>query len=187
MSSMMFEQRIASTQTQMDGIFDIASTAFSGWTRLVDLNFRTFKAALADTQSNASKLCDARDFASLVALQANLTQPAVDNMRSYYREAFEIVSGTQADVASAMLPMVRKERDQAERSVEGVLNEAVAARDASLSMWQSVAHSSEQAVDTAGGAVEAATTRLAEAAGQSMQDAPGLKVIAGPVPGMKRS
>jgi phasin family protein len=178
MSSTMFAQATPATQANMNGFFDLASKAFSGWTRLIDLNFRALGTTLDTAHETTSRLLDARDPAAWFNVQASLAQPASDAVKAYYRDAFEIISGTQTDVASAILPMVRRGRDEAEHTVDTALSEAAAARDASLSTWQSVA----QAPDAARNAIQEATDQLASAAEQGLEaqaDAVNATLIAG--------
>jgi phasin family protein len=167
MSAMLFEQAMTSTQAQIDGIFNIASTAFSGWSRLADLNLETFRAGLARAHEATTKLLDAQDLPSLVAVQASLAQPAGDAMQAYYRETVEIVANTRADVASAMLPMVRQGREDAQKSADVMANEASRARDASWSAWQSVGDAAVPA-GASFTAIQDATRQLADAAEEGL-------------------
>ncbi len=69
------EQVIAANKANLETLMGLTNKAFSGVEQLIELNMAAAKAAMADSQKNASAALSVKDAQELLALQASLFQP----------------------------------------------------------------------------------------------------------------
>ena len=93
------EQFAAAQKAQLATLLGLAATGLDAAEKLATLNLETARAALAEADAQAQSLLGAKDVQSLLALQAELLQPAPEKAGAYGRKLYDIVSGVQAELS----------------------------------------------------------------------------------------
>lgn len=90
---MNIEQLMAQHKNQAAAFYHLANQAVEGVERLAELNLKTLRAALEDSQARTEALFGVKDIAGLVALGQKEVKAAVDKTSAYGRELQDIFSG----------------------------------------------------------------------------------------------
>ncbi|MGT2472132.1 phasin family protein [Paraburkholderia terrae] len=97
---MLTQEQIAETRkANLDALFELANTAIEGVQKLTALNLQTIRATLADTLDLTQQSLSAKEAQEWLALQNKVALPMADRVQTYCRQAFDIVSATQAEHA----------------------------------------------------------------------------------------
>ncbi len=96
------EQVIAANKANLETLMGLTNKAFSGVEQLIELNMAAAKAAMADSQKNASAALSVKDAQELLALQASLFQPLAEKAVAYNRHLYEIATGTGSQFGGSM-------------------------------------------------------------------------------------
>lgn len=87
------DQLIAQHKNQAAAFYDLAHQAVAGVERLAELNLKTLRAAVEDSQARTEALFGVKDAAGLIALSQHELKAAAEKAAVYGRELQEIVSG----------------------------------------------------------------------------------------------
>ncbi|AUT76117.1 hypothetical protein C2L64_45215 [Paraburkholderia hospita] len=158
MSSLDLEQSIAAQKASLEVMFGILSKALESIDKLASLDLRAFKTILAEHHEIAARALLTKNPQELLSLQA---QPAVENAQSYWRHAYEIMSGTLADFTETLETQFKRHQYDGQAFVENLAKNAPAGSEAAVSVWKS-------AIETASATCEAAR-RAAKQAGQIVE------------------
>lgn len=91
----------ANFESQFAIFSSLATKAFEGVEKLVDLNIHAVKATLEDSSAAARQLLAAKDPQEFFALTASQAQPAAEKAMSYTRQLAAIAANTQAEFNKA--------------------------------------------------------------------------------------
>ena len=86
-------------KSSVDQATKIANVAFGGLEQLINLNLSSAKNAFEVSTKNFKALSEITDVQDFVAFRTKVTEAGVENALSYSRDAYEVVSGTQAEVS----------------------------------------------------------------------------------------
>lgn len=87
------EQLIAQHKNQAAAFYDLAHQAVAGVERLAELNLKTLRAAVEDSQARTEALFGVKDAAGFIALSHQELKSAAEKAAVYGRELQDIVSG----------------------------------------------------------------------------------------------
>ena len=93
------EQMMSVHKANVESLFGLTSLAFEGMERLIELNVQVAKTALSEAAENSQAVLSAKDAQELLALQANMLQPAAEKAAAYNRHVYEIAASTGAEVS----------------------------------------------------------------------------------------
>jgi len=172
------DQVVASQKAAAETLFGLTSKAFEGVEKLIELNVTASKAALAEVAGTSQALLSVKDAQELLALQASLFQPLAEKAAGYYRNLYDIASGTGAEFGKAFevqsaeaqkkfLAVVDNASKNAPAGTEtavAVLKSAVAAGNNAL---ESVQKAVKQATEVAEANFNAVTTQAVNAANRT--------------------
>lgn len=168
------EQLIATQKANVETAFGLASKAFEGVEKVVELNLQVTKAALAEAADNAKAALSVKDAQELLSLQAGLLQPATEKAVAYGRQVYDIAAATNAEVSKvveAQLADVQKNVtafvDTAVKNAPAGSENAVAlvksAVAAASNAYESVQKAAKQAAEVAESNFQAMTTNAVKA------------------------
>lgn len=92
------DQMMSAHKANMQTLFGLTSQAFEGMERLIELNVQVAKTAMNEAAENSQAMLSVKDAQELMALQANLLQPAAEKIAAYNRHVYEITASTGAEV-----------------------------------------------------------------------------------------
>jgi phasin family protein len=105
------EQMMAAQKANMETLLGLTHKAFEGVEKLVELNMQLARAAMTDSTDTAKAALTVKDAQELLALQAQLLQPAAEKAAAYNRSLYEIAQATNAEwikVAEAQMAAAQK-------------------------------------------------------------------------------
>lgn len=155
------EQLIATTQSNVDALEGLATQAFAGFEKLVELNLSASKAALAESFSNARALAGAKDPQQLLALQAGLFQPLAEKSVSYGNQVYSVAAETGAVFTKTFETKVDEAKKAFAVAVDNMTKNAPAGTEAAVAAFKSAVSASQNAIETAQGTAKKAV-ELAE-------------------------
>jgi len=97
---MLTQEQVAETRkANLDLLFELSNKVVDGVEKLAALNTQTLRATLTDAFDLAQKSLSVREPQDWLALQNSVAAPMRDKVQTYSRQAFDIVSATQAEFA----------------------------------------------------------------------------------------
>lgn len=172
------EQIQATQAAGFDTFCGLANKGLEGLQKLVELNLRTMKSTLADTQETLRKALAVKDAGEVFALQASLLQPAIEKVQAYQRELNAIAATTRGDFAKVADAQFEESKRTMQDAIDNAGKGAPAGSEAALAAWQSAltagATLCETMQQTARQALEAAESNLnmvSAAASKTVQQA----------------
>lgn len=162
------EQMMAAQKANVETLIGLTHKAFEGVEKLVELNLQLARSALTETADTTKAALSVKDAQELLALQANLLQPAAEKAAHYSRSVYEIASATNAEVvkiAEAQMAAAQKSMhtlfEAATKSAPAGTENAVAlvksAVSAANNAFESVHKAAKQAADLAEANMQAMT------------------------------
>ncbi len=156
------------------------SKVFEGVEQLSQLQLRTLRASSDDQFESLRKLLLVRDPQAFAELQASFAQPStqVERLLEYNRQVYELISGTQAEIAKLAEQQVEAGAKQVQELVEVIAKNApagaepvVAVLKSALESAGSVYESAQKAARQAAEIAENGIAAAASAAGQATREA----------------
>ncbi|MFL9869932.1 phasin family protein [Paraburkholderia fungorum] len=164
MSSLAPEQLVAVQQAGFETTFGLLTNAFEAIEKLAELNVQAVKSTLAESQEILVKALAAKEPQEVFALQASLTQPAIEKAQSYWRRVYEIISSTQAEFAATAETQLKQRQQGAQAFVDSLAKNVPAGSEAVLSAWKSALATASETVNSAYRAAQEATKQVVEIA-----------------------
>jgi len=93
------EQLIAINKANIETALRFAGVALDGAERLIDLQLKTAKSALADGLQSARAFTGVRDIEQFAALKDTVVQPTFEKATAYAKEVYDVATATQADLS----------------------------------------------------------------------------------------
>ncbi len=156
------DQVVASQKASIETMFGLTHKAFEGVEKLVDLNVRASKAALAESASHVQAALSVKDAQELLALQASLMQPLAEKAAAYSRHLYDIASGTAAEFSKAVEGHASDAQAKFVSLVDSAAKNAPAGSETAVAVMKSAVSAATNAFESVQKAVKQATD-LAEA------------------------
>src|SRR5687767_7493563 len=118
------EQLIAFNKASIETALRFAGVALDGAERLIELQLKTAKSALADGIQSARVLTSFRDFDQLAALKDTVVQPSIEKATAYAKEVYDIASETQADFSKLVDAQVSEMNKQVISALDQIVKTA---------------------------------------------------------------
>lgn len=154
------EQFAAAQKAQLATLLGLAATGLDAAEKLTALNIEAARAALAEADAQAQSLLGAKDVQSLLALQAELLQPAPEKAGAYGRKLYDIVAGVQAELSKVAEAGAADAQKKFAALVESAAKNAPAGSEQAVAM----AKAAFAAANDAFGNAQKAAKQAAEAA-----------------------
>lgn len=152
------EQITAAGKANLEAIVELSQKAFDGVEKLVELNLQAARATMGESVETAKAMFAVKDAQELFALQQSIFQPATEKAAAYSRQAYEIMSGTQAEVAKLVEVQFAAVQQNVASLVESAVKNAPAGSESAVAFVK-------QAVTAANTALESAQKAAKQAVG----------------------
>ena len=160
----------------------IVNATFAGFEQFLNLNLATAKNAFDVSTTNVKVLSEITDVQDYIAFRTKLTELGVENALAYSREAYEVFSGTQAEVSKVVeagVATLNKNLasvvDKAVKSAPAGSEVAVTAFKSSIAATnaaiESMTKATRQVVDFTDASVRAASAKAATVAASGSKPA----------------
>ena len=131
------EQLIAFNKANVETILRFAGVALDGAERLMDLQMKTAKSALADGIQSARMLTSVRDFDQLAALKDTVVQPSFEKATAYAKEVYDVTSTTSADLNKLVEEQVTEFNKQVVAALDHIVKTAPAGSEVGIAAMKS--------------------------------------------------
>jgi phasin family protein len=163
------EQLMASHKANVETLFGLTAKAFEGVEKLVELNLQVAKTTLAEAAETAQATLAVKDAQELLALQASLLQPAAEKAAAYSRHLYDIMAGTNAEVAKVAEAQMAEGQKKTLALVDNAVKNAPAGTESAVALVKSAVTAANNAFDSVQKAAKQAT-EVAEANFQAMSN-----------------
>ena len=128
------EQLIALNKANVETALRFAGVALDGAERLIELQLKTAKSALADGLQNARALTSARDFETL---KDTVVQPSLEKASAYAKEVYDVAAETQADLTKLVEQQVCEFQKQVISAFDQIVKTAPAGSEVGIAAMKS--------------------------------------------------
>ena len=135
-------------KASVDQATKIANVAFIGIEQLVNLNVWAAKNALEANTKNFKALSEITDVQDLVAFRTKVTETGVESALSYSRDAYEVISGTQAEVSKVVESGMSTLNKNLASVVDKAVKSAPAGSDVAVTALKSTLAATSAAIDS---------------------------------------
>lgn len=169
-------------KSSVDQATKIANVTFDGFEQFLGLNLASARNAFDIGTKNIKAMSEITDLQDLVAFRTKVTEAGVENVLSYSRDAYEVISGTQAEVSKlveASVATMNKNLvsvvDKAAKSAPAGSDVAVTALKSTMAATsaaiESMTKATRQVVDFTDASVRAASAKAATVASSATKAA----------------
>jgi len=164
---------IASTQkTNLQAVEGLATQAYAGAEKFVELNMAATKAAVSESFSHMQALMGAKDIKDVVELQTAFLKPLAGKSAAYMQHVQTIATDSTSEFTGAVEAKMAEAQKSLGAAVEGLAKNAPAGSEAAVAAFKSAVTASQNAVETAQASMKkanaAAQTQFASASKQAM-------------------
>jgi phasin family protein len=172
------EQLMAAQKANVETLFGLTHKAFEGVEKLVELNLQVAKTALGEVAESTKAVMSVKDAQELLALQASLLQPSAEKAAAYSRHLYDILAGTQAEVAKVAEATIADSQKKVLAAVDTAVKNAPAGTENAVALvksavaaannaYESVHKAAKQAAEVAESNFQAMTTTAVKATQQA--------------------
>jgi len=151
------EQLLTAHKANLDNLFSLTHKAFEGIEKLVELNLQVAKATLAETAETTKAAMSVKDAQELMALQTSLLQPAAEKAAAYCRHLYDILSGTNAEVAKVAEATMAEGQKSVMSMVDTVVKNAPAGTENAVALVKSAVTAANNAYENVNKAAKQAS------------------------------
>ena len=126
----------------------IANVTFDGFEQLIGLNLATVRNAFDISSKNFKSLSEITDVQDLVAFRTKTTEVGVEGALSYSRDAYEVLSGTQAEVSKLLEASVANLNRNLVSVVDKAVKSAPAGSDVAVTALKSTMAATSAAIES---------------------------------------
>jgi phasin family protein len=163
------EQIVAAQKANLETLFDLTNKAFEGVEKLVELNLQVAKASMTEVQSTAAASLGVKDAQELLALQANLLQPAAEKAAAYGRHLYDIAASTNAEVTKVAEAQVASAQATFHGAVDSAVKNAPAGTESAAALVKSAIAAATNAMESVQKATKQASKQAADVAEANFQ------------------
>ena len=131
------EQLVALNKANVEAALRFAGIALDGAERLIELQLKTAKSALADSLQNARAITSVRDIDQLAALKDTVVQPSIEKATAYAKEVYDVAAETQADLTKLVEEQVSEFQKQVVAAVDQFVKSAPAGSEVGIAAMKS--------------------------------------------------
>jgi phasin family protein len=131
------EQLIAINKANVETALRFAGVALDGTEKLIELQMKTAKTALADGLQNARAFTAVRDFDQLAALKETVVQPSLEKATAYAKEVYDVATETQADLTRLVEEQVSEFNRQMISALDQIVKTAPAGSEVGIAAMKS--------------------------------------------------
>jgi len=144
-------------KTHLNAWHSISQAYFNAAEKLAHLNLAAAKAAFQDATESSHAVLGARDVQEFLAVTSTATQPTLEKLVGYSRNAYGIASTAQAELTKIIEAQITEGNRQMAEMVELAAKNAPTGSEPAVSMFKSALAAANTAFDTATKATRQAT------------------------------
>ena len=176
------EQFIATQQSNIQAIEGLATQAFAGFEKLVELNMAASKALLGESFNHVQAVMAAKDAQEILTLQSNFFKPLAEKSAAYAQHVQTIVTDSGAEITKTVEASSAEVQKNLSGVVESLTKNAPAGTESAVaafknaltagqSAFESAQSSAKKAVETAQSNFNTVSTQTADAVKKATKSA----------------
>ena len=176
------EQFIATQKAGFQAFEGLATQAFAGFEKLVELNLAASKALLGESFSQVQAVLVAKDAQEVLNLQSNYFKPMAEKSAAYAQHVQTIVTDSSAEISKAVEANTAEAQKNFTGAVETLVKNAPAGTESAVaafknaltagqSAFESAQSTAKKAVETAQSNFNAVSTQTADAVKKASKSA----------------
>ena len=143
------EQFTATNQANFQALETLATQAFAGVEKLVELNMQASKALLNESFAHAQAVLAAKDAQELLALHGNLLKPLADKTAAYAQHVQSIVAESGAELTKLVEAKSAEAQKSFNGAVETLAKNAPAGTESAVAAFKNAITAGQDAVESA--------------------------------------
>jgi phasin family protein len=151
------DQLLAAQKANLETLFGLTNKAFEGIEKLVELNLQVAKTSLAESAETTKAALSVKDAQELMALQASLLQPAAEKAAAYSRHLYDILAGTNAEVAKVAEATMAEGQKSVMTMVDTAVKNAPAGTENAVALVKSAVTAANNAYESVNKAAKQAS------------------------------
>lgn len=140
-------QFAAANQANFDALMGLTTKAFEGLEKIAALNLQVAKTSLNEAVESGRAAQSAKDPQAVLALQAEMLQPAAEKAAAYGRQVYDIVTKTQADVEKAAAVQIAGIQSLFAAAVDAAAKNAPEGSASGVAMFKQAMAAANNAID----------------------------------------
>jgi phasin family protein len=151
------EQITTAQKNNINVLFGLTETAFSGLEKMVELNLTATKAAFNENAHHVQALISVKDPAEVVSLQASFIQPMAEKSVAYTRHIYEIATSTSSELSKSLESQAQEAQHAIMSMIDSAAKNAPQGSEAAVAMFKNAMSATQNAIDTAQKAIKQVT------------------------------
>lgn len=143
------EQFNAAQRALMSTAQQVGVKTLEGVNKLIELNLAATKSVMSETAQSWQSLLQTKDFVKFSEQSAQYAQPAAEKAASYAKHAYEIMSGTQQEIAELISKQVDDANDWTIELIDEAAKNAPAGSEAAFALAKQTVTAARTAYDQA--------------------------------------
>ena len=131
------EQLVALNKAGLETAVKFAGVALHGAERILDLQVKVTKNAIADSVESAKAIAGAKDLQQLAAIKDSMTQPTIDKATAYAKNVYDVATETQAEFGKLIEEQVAAFNRQVVETLDRMVKTAPAGSEVGIAALKS--------------------------------------------------
>lgn len=127
----------------------LASQAYSGLEKLVELNLAASKSALEDSFGHVQAVLGAKDVQEVIALQTGLIKPLTQKSAAYGQQIYTLAAGTGGEFLKAFEAQATEAKTSFSKAVDDLVKNAPAGTETAVAAFKSAVAAGQSLIETA--------------------------------------
>jgi phasin family protein len=131
------EQLVAINKANLEAAIKFAGVALQGAERILDLQLKAARSALADSVENAKTIAAVKDLQQLAALKDTMAQPTIEKATAYAKSVYDVATATQAEFGKLVEEQVAEFNKQVVAALDKMVKTAPAGSEVGIATLKS--------------------------------------------------
>ena len=131
------EQLVAINKANLEAAMTFAGVALQGAERILDLQLKAARSALADSVENAKTIAAVKDLQQLAALKDTMAQPTIEKATAYAKSVYDVATATQAECGKLVEEQVAEFNKQVVAALDKMVKTAPAGSEVGIATLKS--------------------------------------------------
>ena len=131
------EQLVALNKANLEIAMKFYGVALQGAGRMLDLQVKATKNAIADGVENAKAIAGAKDIQQLASLKDSIAQPTIEKATAYAKSVYDVTAATQAEFSKLIEEQVSEYNKQVVATLDRMVKTAPAGSEVGITALKS--------------------------------------------------
>ena len=131
------EQLMAINKANLEAAMKFAGVALHGAERLLELQVKATKSAIADSVETAKAIAAVKDVQQFATLKDTLTQPTIERATAYAKSLYDVTTATQAEFGRLIEEQVAEYNKQVVATLDRMARTAPAGSEVGIAALKS--------------------------------------------------